>query len=54
VARLLIDRGFRLVRPLAGGLEAWIEAGYAVEPEQLIAVREADAVEGRSPEEARR
>ncbi len=36
---MLIDRGFRLVRPLAGGLEAWIEAGYAVEAEPLIAIR---------------
>lgn len=31
VARLLQDRGFRRVRPLAGGLEAWIAAGLAVE-----------------------
>jgi hypothetical protein len=28
VARALIERGFKRVRPLAGGLEAWIEAGY--------------------------
>jgi rhodanese-related sulfurtransferase len=38
---MLIDRGFRLVRPLAGGLEAWVEAGYGVEGEPLIAIREA-------------
>ena len=25
---MLMDRGFTLVRPLAGGLEAWVEAGY--------------------------
>jgi rhodanese-related sulfurtransferase len=31
VARALIDRGFRRVRPLAGGLEAWVGAGFAVE-----------------------
>jgi rhodanese-related sulfurtransferase len=31
VASLLIDRGFMLVRPLAGGFDAWVEAGYAVE-----------------------
>ncbi len=31
VARLLMDAGFRRVRPLKGGLEAWIEAGYSVE-----------------------
>ena len=27
---MLIDRGFVKVRPLTGGLDAWIEAGYAV------------------------
>jgi rhodanese-related sulfurtransferase len=31
VARLLMNSGFRRVRPLKGGLEAWIEAGYSVE-----------------------
>jgi rhodanese-related sulfurtransferase len=31
VARLLIDRGYKLVRPLKGGFEAWVEAGYPVE-----------------------
>jgi rhodanese-related sulfurtransferase len=25
---MLIDRGFDKVRPLAGGLDAWFEAGY--------------------------
>ncbi len=30
-AKLLIDHGFERVRPLRGGLEAWIAAGYAVE-----------------------
>jgi 3-mercaptopyruvate sulfurtransferase SseA len=38
VARLLIDRGFKKVRPLAGGLEAWEEAGYEVESEPLIPI----------------
>jgi len=28
---MLMDRGFRRVRPLEGGLEAWIGAGGAVE-----------------------
>lgn len=32
VAKLLVDRGFHRVRPLHGGLDAWIEAGYAVSP----------------------
>jgi len=31
VARLLIDRGYMLVRPLAGGFDAWVRAGYPVE-----------------------
>jgi rhodanese-related sulfurtransferase len=31
VARLLMNSGFARVRPLKGGLEAWIEAGYSVE-----------------------
>jgi rhodanese-related sulfurtransferase len=26
-----MDRGFRRVRPLEGGLEAWVEAGAAVD-----------------------
>ena len=30
-ARLLMNHGFRRVRPLRGGLDAWIAAGYAVE-----------------------
>jgi 3-mercaptopyruvate sulfurtransferase SseA len=28
---MLIDRGYRKVRPLAGGLDAWIDAGCDVE-----------------------
>jgi rhodanese-related sulfurtransferase len=36
---MLIDRGFKLVRPLAGGLEAWVAAGFAVEGEPLVAIR---------------
>jgi rhodanese-related sulfurtransferase len=32
VAKILMDNGFRRVRPLRGGLDAWIAAGYAVEP----------------------
>jgi rhodanese-related sulfurtransferase len=33
VARLLMDKGFKRVRPLAGGLDAWFDAGYAGEAE---------------------
>ena len=32
VAKALIRHGFKRVRPLAGGIDAWIEAGYDVEP----------------------
>ena len=42
MARALIDRGFKLVRPLAGGLEGWAKAGYPLESEALVAVREKD------------
>ncbi|HXR93573.1 MAG TPA: DedA family protein/thiosulfate sulfurtransferase GlpE [Steroidobacteraceae bacterium] len=31
VAKMLMSYGFRRVRPLHGGLDAWIAAGYAVE-----------------------
>ena len=34
-----MDRGFKLVRPLAGGLDRWASEGYPVEPEPLIAIR---------------
>jgi membrane protein DedA with SNARE-associated domain/rhodanese-related sulfurtransferase len=30
-AKRLIDRGYTRVRPLRGGLESWIAAGYAIE-----------------------
>lgn len=31
-AQLLIDRGFARVRPLAGGLDGWVAAGYEPQP----------------------
>lgn len=31
VAKLLINNGFKKVRPLHGGLDAWVAAGYAVD-----------------------
>jgi len=31
VARMLMSHGFKRVRPLFGGLDAWLAAGYAVE-----------------------
>jgi hypothetical protein len=45
VARALIDRGFKRVRPLSGGLDGWATAGYGVEPD-IIATRPA---EGSAP-----
>jgi membrane protein DedA with SNARE-associated domain/rhodanese-related sulfurtransferase len=36
-ARVLLSRGFRQVRPLRGGLDAWIAAGYAVEEFPAVA-----------------
>jgi rhodanese-related sulfurtransferase len=32
VARLLLDRGWRNVRPLEGGFDAWLSAGFPTEP----------------------
>ncbi|HKF44755.1 MAG TPA: hypothetical protein VKG01_16775 [Thermoanaerobaculia bacterium] len=47
MARALMERGFTLVRPLAGGLDAWVLAGFAVvsepEPPDLIAIRPAES-----------
>jgi rhodanese-related sulfurtransferase len=31
VAKILMNHGFSRVRPLHGGLEAWLAAGYAVQ-----------------------
>jgi rhodanese-related sulfurtransferase len=31
VAKQLMRAGFKRVRPLAGGIEAWVARGYAVE-----------------------
>jgi len=28
---MLIDRGYTLVRPLAGGFDAWLDLGFPVE-----------------------
>ena len=39
MARLLIDRGFTRVHPLEGGLDAWMEAGFQVEDETIVAIR---------------
>ncbi|MEP6770020.1 MAG: hypothetical protein ABJC61_15205 [Acidobacteriota bacterium] len=31
MARALIERGFKNVRPLAGGFDAWVAAGFPIE-----------------------
>lgn len=33
---MLIERGYKKVRPLAGGLEAWVDAGYDVEVFEMV------------------
>jgi hypothetical protein len=45
---MLMDRGFKLVRPLAGGLDAWIAKGYAIDAEPLIAIRPAGSLDKTS------
>jgi len=32
MARLLIEKGYREVWPLLGGLDGWVELGYPTEP----------------------
>ena len=49
-ARLLMNGGFRRVRPLKGGLEAWIDAGYAVEAIVLTATPAPAPAPGAAPE----
>jgi len=39
VARVLFDKGFTRVRPLEGGLDAWIDAGHFAEDETIVAIR---------------
>jgi membrane protein DedA with SNARE-associated domain/rhodanese-related sulfurtransferase len=36
IARLLIERGYKRVRPLRGGAEAWTEAGFALTRIDLV------------------
>ncbi|MFL6603788.1 MAG: DedA family protein/thiosulfate sulfurtransferase GlpE [Steroidobacteraceae bacterium] len=44
VAKLLMNSGFRKVRPLNGGLDAWIAAGYAVDTIQVSSAQPTAAV----------
>ena len=50
---MLIERGFKLVRPLAGGLDAWVAKGYAIDAEPLIAIRPTGSFDRRSIETGR-
>jgi membrane protein DedA with SNARE-associated domain/rhodanese-related sulfurtransferase len=45
VAQVLMKNGFKRVRPLEGGLDAWVAAGYSVDAFAVIAQRTADARE---------
>ena len=33
-----MERGYTLVRPLSGGLDAWVAAGYGVDADPLLEV----------------
>ena len=48
MARLLLDRGFTTVRPLAGGFDAWVAAGFDVEEIDLVARREPERAQALS------
>jgi rhodanese-related sulfurtransferase len=41
VAKLLMNHGFKKVRPLLGGLDAWVAAGYPVDTAQVSGPRAA-------------
>jgi 3-mercaptopyruvate sulfurtransferase SseA len=49
---MLMDRGFRMVRPLAGGLDAWVAKGYAIDAEPLIAIRPSGSLDKTSADAA--
>jgi rhodanese-related sulfurtransferase len=34
-----MEKGFTRVRPLEGGLDAWVEAGHHAEDETIVAIR---------------
>jgi rhodanese-related sulfurtransferase len=52
IAKLLIERGFTRVRPLLGGFDAWIDAGFLAEDlPGIIAVRGTASAEPDSEEQ---
>lgn len=48
-AQLLMQKGYRRVRPLAGGIDAWMAAGHAVEQGVPVTVSPASAPEPLEP-----
>ncbi|ANH75878.1 DedA family protein/thiosulfate sulfurtransferase GlpE [Ralstonia insidiosa] len=48
VARTLIGRGFKHVRPLHGGIDAWVERGYGVEHVVSVSPDTLTAAEARA------
>jgi 3-mercaptopyruvate sulfurtransferase SseA len=46
MARLLASKGYRDVRPLLGGFDAWLEHGYPVEEHGAAGVEWAPAAAG--------
>lgn len=40
---MLMDHGFSRVRPLEGGFDAWVTAGYQLEQFDLVAIRPAES-----------
>lgn len=48
VARTLMARGFKHVRPLHGGIDAWVERGYGVEHVVSVSPATLEAAEARA------
>jgi len=49
MARLLIEKGYREVRPLLGGFDSWLELGYPTEAIAAATGRVAPMAEASSP-----
>jgi len=54
IAKLLIERGFTRVRPLLGGFDAWIDAGFLAEDLPGIIAMRGAASEQSEPDEQRK
>lgn len=48
IARSLMERGYKRVRPLHGGAEAWTEAGFALTRIDLVEQPPAEVLQGQS------